>query len=363
MDDKSFLSQMDIAGLEKMYEAYKSANEEMDDSWKHFFQGFDLAVSQYGNSLTELNISKEFEVINLIDSYRKRGHLFTKTNPVRTRRKYFPTLDLENFNLSDKDLETEFDAGKLIGLGRAKLKDIVEALNQTYCSNIGSEYMFIRQPEITAWLKEKMESVRNQPAFTDEEKKHIFYHLNHAVGFEQFIHKKFVGQKRFSLEGGESLIPALDAVIEKGAELGAKEFVIGMSHRGRLNVLTNILKKKYHSVFEEFTGKHYETDNLLGDVKYHLGFSNKIKTDQAHEIQLNLLPNPSHLELVGLWLRVCPGQKLTGNTREMKTALCLLSFMEMQPLQGREWFTKRFRCPSLKDTVQVEQFTWLLITR
>ncbi len=299
MDDKSFLN-MDIDVLEKMYQSYKASDEEMSDSWKYFFQGFDLAVSRYGdkNSIESLDIVKEFDVISLIDAYRKRGHFFTKTNPVRARRKYFPTLDIENFNLSKADLETEFDAGKLIGLGKAKLKDILTALEQTYCSNIGVEYMFIRQPEVVDWLKNKMESQRNQPAFSKDEKKHIFGYLNRAVGFEQFIHKRFVGQKRFSLEGGESLIPALSALIDKGAELGVKEFVLGMSHRGRLNVLTNIMKKAYHNIFEEFNGKRYETGALLGDVKYHLGYTNHVKTNSGHEVQLNLLPNPSHLELV-----------------------------------------------------------------
>jgi 2-oxoglutarate dehydrogenase E1 component len=298
MDDKSFLGQLHPDEIEALYRSYQSG-EEMDASWKYFFRGFELAQTHFGDSFHSEHITKEFDVINLIDSYRKRGHLFTKTNPVRSRRKYFPTLDIENFNLTETDLETEFDAGKLIGLGKSKLKDIIVALQKTYCSNIGAEYMFIRQPEITQWLKDRMETSQNQPEFSDDERRHIFWHLNHAVGFEQFIHKKFVGQKRFSLEGGESLIPALDAVIEKGAELGVEEFVIGMSHRGRLNVLSNILKKDYHLIFEEFTAKKYDTGTLLGDVKYHLGYSNKIKTHINSEVELHLLPNPSHLELVG----------------------------------------------------------------
>jgi len=298
MDEKSFLGQMHPNEIEQLYRSFK-AGEKMDESWKHFFQGFELAQSYYGDSMPQSNISKEFDVINLIDSYRKRGHLFTKTNPVRTRRKYFPTLDIQNFNLSESDLESEFDAGNLIGLGKVKLKTIISALQNTYCSNIGAEYMFIRQPEITQWLEKKMESSQNHPEFSDDERRHIFGNLNHAVGFEQFMHKKFVGQKRFSLEGGESLIPALDAVIEKGAELGVEEFVIGMSHRGRLNVLSNIMRKDYRAIFEEFTAKKYETGTLLGDVKYHLGYSNKISTHINKKVELHLLPNPSHLELVG----------------------------------------------------------------
>jgi 2-oxoglutarate dehydrogenase E1 component len=298
MDDKSFLSQTDPATFDSMYKAYKRG-EEVEDSWKHFFEGFELALENYASKASGELVDKEFRVVNLINGYRKRGHLFTKTNPVRTRRKYFPTLDIENYGLDDSDMDTEFDAGKFIGLGRAKLKDIISALEKTYCASIGAEYMFIRQPEVSDWLKKKMETVQNQPDFSNDEKKHIFYHLNKAVGFEQFIHKKFTGQKRFSLEGGEGLIPALDGLIEKGAGMGVKEFVIGMSHRGRLNVLSNILEKKPRQIFEEFTGKKYISNNLLGDVKYHLGFSNEVETDKGHKVKLNLIPNPSHLELVG----------------------------------------------------------------
>ncbi|MGM0625874.1 MAG: 2-oxoglutarate dehydrogenase E1 component [Bacteroidota bacterium] len=298
MNEKSFLSQADIATIENMYQAYRDG-ESVEDSWRHFFEGFELAQKNYAAKASGEIVDKEFKVVNLINGYRKRGHLFTKTNPVRSRRKYFPTLDIENYGLNDADLDKEYDAGKFIGLGRSTLRDIIAALERTYCSSIGAEYMFIRQPEVTKWLKDKMESVQNQPDFSDEEKKHIFYHLNKAVGFEQFIHKKFTGQKRFSLEGGESLIPALDALIEKASKLGAREFVFGMSHRGRLNVLSNIMQKGEQHIFEEFTGKKYLSDHLLGDVKYHLGYSSECETDDGIQVRMNLLPNPSHLELVG----------------------------------------------------------------
>jgi len=234
----------------------------------------------------------------LIHGYRQRGHLFTKTNPVRSRRKYLPTLDIENFGLQKSDLNTVFKAGNNIGIGPATLQAILDHLEATYCESIGVEYVFMRHPELIHWLQIKLDSVRNSENFSAEKKRHFYYHLKLAVGFENFIHRKFVGQKRFSLEGGEALIPALDAVIEHGAELGIQEFVIGMAHRGRLSVLTNILEKPYENIFKEFVGTEYEEDLSLGDVKYHLGYENDVVTDNGKKVKLSLVPNPSHLETV-----------------------------------------------------------------
>ncbi len=235
---------------------------------------------------------KEFRVISYIDAFRKRGHLFTRTNPVRTRRKYFPTLDLENYGLSENDLDLEFHAGRELGIGKTTLGNIVDYLNQTYCGSIGSEYMFIRSPEKTRWLQERIETNMNRSDFSVEEKKEIFMHLKHAVGFEKFIHKKYTGQKRFSLEGAEILIPALNAVIDHGAFLGIDEFTISMSHRGRLNVLSNVLQKPYERAFKEFEGEEYEAGIALGDVKYHLGYSNTITTRGGRKVQTQHGPEP-----------------------------------------------------------------------
>ncbi len=301
MNKFSFIGNSDIETIDKLYEQYKTNPESVDLQWQKFFEGFEFAQQHFPikNNATGKIFDKEFKVINLIEGYRKRGHLFTQTNPVRTRRKYTPTLAIENYDLEEKDLDTTFQAGKNIGIGPAKLKDIIDHLETTYCQSIGTEYMFIRNPEITKWLQNKMEPVKNIPTFTDKERKHIYDRLKQAVGFENFIHKKFVGQKRFSLEGAESLIPALDAVIEKGAELGIEEFIIGMSHRGRLNVLANILEKPAEDIFAEFLGEDYDDSIALGDVKYHLGYGNTITTDKGKKVRLNLAPNPSHLETVG----------------------------------------------------------------
>lgn len=302
MDKFSQVGNHDIAAIEELYSSYLIDSESVDVSWKNFFAGFEFARNNYDDQKSSPHddkIDKEFAILNLIHGYRQRGHLFTKTNPVRSRRKYLPTLDLENFGLQKSDLDTVFKAGNNIGIGPATLKAIIEHLDATYCESIGVEYVYMRNPELVDWLKTKMESSRNSQVFTPEQQNHIYYHLKIAVGFESFIHKKFVGQKRFSLEGGEVLIPALDAVIEHGSELGISEFVIGMSHRGRLNVLTNILEKPYAHIFKEYVGTEYEQDLSLGDVKYHLGYENEVVTDHGKNVRLSLMPNPSHLETVG----------------------------------------------------------------
>ena len=302
MDKFSQVGNQEIAAIEELYSSYIANPASIDPSWKNFFAGYEFARKTFSESTSlvrDEKIDKEFAILNLIHGYRQRGHLFTKTNPVRSRRKYSPTLDIENFGLEKSDLDTVFQAGNNIGIGPATLRAIIGHLEATYCQSIGVEYVFMRDPALIEWLKHKMESSRNSEAFTPEKRKHIYYHLKTAVGFENFIHKKFVGQKRFSLEGGEAMIPALDAVIEHGSELGINEFVIGMAHRGRLNVLANTMEKPYEHIFKEFVGKEYEQDISLGDVKYHLGYENDVETDAGKKVHLSLMPNPSHLETVG----------------------------------------------------------------
>jgi 2-oxoglutarate dehydrogenase E1 component len=299
MDKFSFLGNADTSAIEDLFQQYLKDNNSVESDWKQFFAGFEFARSNYEESgQIPQSVKKEFNVINLINGYRSRGHLFTQTNPVRERRKYAPTLDIENFDLTTADLETVFHAGAEIGIGAAKLKDIIAHLNQTYCQSIGAEYMYIRTPEIIKWLQEKMESQKNIVKFSIDEKKVILNKLNQAVTFENFLHTKFVGQKRFSLEGAESTIPALDAVCEIGADMGIQDFVIGMAHRGRLNVLANILNKTYKDIFTEFEGRPSEDSVFDGDVKYHMGYSSDLKTNNGKQVHLSLTPNPSHLEAV-----------------------------------------------------------------
>ncbi|MCS6833862.1 MAG: thiamine pyrophosphate-dependent enzyme, partial [Flammeovirgaceae bacterium] len=247
---------------------------------------------------------KELAVYRLIEAYRSRGHLQSKTNPVRPRKDRKARLELADFDLSENDLDTVFEAGNEIGIGPAPLRKIIESLKKIYEGSIGFEYQAIREPETYNWFLQKVEKESLNFHLTTAQKERILHKLNEAVVFENFLHTKFVGQKRFSLEGGESTIPALDAAINTAAELGVKEIIIGMAHRGRLNVLTNIMGKTYDQVFAEFEGKNVKDDEEYayeqgdGDVKYHMGYSSQIKTASGAEVTLNLLPNPSHLEAV-----------------------------------------------------------------
>lgn len=307
MDNLSYLSNADSAYIDSLYQSYKEDPQSVDFGWQKFFEGFDFGLQSDTDGTvaqpvisgaTPDHVFKEINVLNMIDGFRTRGHLFTKTNPVRERRKYYPGKELETFGLSDADLDTVFNAGVEIGLGPAKLRDIYQLLNETYCESIGVEYKYMRNPLKFKWFEERIELSRNKPQFDIEKKKRILQKLNQAVVFESFLGTKFLGQKRFSLEGAEALIPALDSVIEKGAELGIEEFTIGMAHRGRLNVLTNIMGKTYKDVFSEFEGKYNKDLPFGGDVKYHLGFSTDVETSSNKKVHLSLCPNPSHLETV-----------------------------------------------------------------
>jgi 2-oxoglutarate dehydrogenase E1 component len=296
MDKHSYLSNADGSVIEDYYQQYLNNPQDVGEGWQKFFEGFEFARKNYDTDVPE-GFDKEFKVIDLINGYRSRGHLFTKTNPVRARRQYQPSLEISNFGLEQSDLETIFQAGTETGIGPAKLKDIIAHLEETYCQSIGIEYTYIRKPEQVDWIKNKIE-LKNRLQFSSDDKKHVLKKLNQAVVFEQFLHKKFVGQKRFSLEGNEALIPALDAIVERGADFGVKEFIVGMAHRGRLNVLANIFNKTYEAIFSEFEGKEYEDNIFDGDVKYHLGYSCDITTDNGHDVHMTLAPNPSHLETV-----------------------------------------------------------------
>ncbi|RYE57932.1 MAG: 2-oxoglutarate dehydrogenase E1 component [Sphingobacteriales bacterium] len=302
MDNLSYLNGANAEYIESLYQSYKEDPNSVEFGWQKFFEGFDFGRGSSGvtvSSETPEHFLKEINVLNLINGYRQRGHLFTKTNPVRERRVHLPTLALENFGLGEADLDVVFNSGVEIGIGAAKLKDIVALLKKTYCSSIGVEYKYLRTPEVLRWLEDKMESVQNTPNFSIDEKRRVLKKLNEAVSFENFLGTKFLGQKRFSLEGAESLIPALDSVIEKGAALGIEEFVIGMAHRGRLNVLANIMQKTYKDIFAEFEGKGYSAESPFGgDVKYHLGYSTDVTTNDGKSVHLSLCPNPSHLETV-----------------------------------------------------------------
>ena len=299
MDKVTYVGNADVTAIDHLYKSYQQDPESVDLGWKKFFEGFDFARTNYeeGGDIPE-NFQKEFKVINLINGYRTRGHLFTHTNPVRERRQYAPTLAIENFGLDAGDLDTVFQAGEETGIGAASLKDIISHLEDTYCVSIGIEFAYMRAPERVEWLKHKIE-LKNRPKFDANRKMEIYKKLNQATNFEAYLGKKFVGQKRFSIEGGEALIPALDTLISKGSDLGIEYFVMGMAHRGRLNTLINIFEKRPKDIFSEFEGKEFEIDHAFdGDVKYHQGYTSVVDLKNGKTVGLTLSPNPSHLEAV-----------------------------------------------------------------
>jgi 2-oxoglutarate dehydrogenase E1 component len=304
MDRFSFLGSIHAQLIDDQYEHYLKNPDGIEPSWRAFFQGYDFAKEIYSEEDLEgagvpEEVIKEFHVLNLIQGYRSRGHLFTKTNPVRMRRSYEPTLDIENFGLSKDDLDTPFNAATELGLpGATKLREIISHLEAIYCQSTGVEYNYIRDPERRTWIKNWIHKDDNQPKLSIEEKKQILHKLNQAVSFESFLNTKFVGQKRFSIEGAEALIPGLDEAVNHGARYGVKEFVLGMAHRGRLNVLTNVFGKPRKQIFSEFEGKAFDDVTIDGDVKYHLGHTTVHKTVDGKEVVMNIAPNPSHLEAV-----------------------------------------------------------------
>ena len=304
MDRFSFLGSVHADFIEEQYERYLKNPDGTEPSWRAFFQGYDFAKEVYSEEdLVGAGVSdeviKEFHVLNLIQGYRSRGHLFTHTNPVRDRREYKPTLALENFGLSKEDLDTEFKAATEVGAnGPRTLRKIIEHLENIYCQSIGVEYNYIRDPERRTWIKNWIHKDDNQPKLSIDEKKQVLHKLNQAVSFESFLNTKFVGQKRFSIEGAESLIPGLDEAVNHGARHGVSEFVLGMAHRGRLNVLTNVFGKPRRQIFSEFEGKAFDDVTIDGDVKYHLGHTTMHTTIDGKQVKMNIAPNPSHLEAV-----------------------------------------------------------------
>ncbi len=305
MDKFSFLNTIHTGYISDLYDTYLINPDILEPSWKSFFQGYDFANEKYSLTDEEINfrvpenVLKEFKVLDLINGYRTRGHLFTKTNPVRERRKYEPTLSIENFGLSKSDLDTVFDAGEIVGTGKTSLRNIIKHLETIYCDSIGVEYMYIRNPEEIKWFQKQLNKNSNHPNYSADSKRYILKKLTQAVTFESFLQTKYVGQKRFSLEGGETLIPAISAVIRNAAEIyDANEFVLGMAHRGRLNTLANIFRKPIRDIFSEFEGKDFEEKDFDGDVKYHLGLTTTKTLKNNKELKMNLVPNPSHLETV-----------------------------------------------------------------
>lgn len=310
MKDFSYITNSHPSFIEGLYNDFKQDPSSVDPDFRRFFEGFDFAVANElngaavqsdgtvtaGTAVTDWR--KELGAYRLIIGYRNKGHLLAKTNPIRNRRDRGANLQLEFFGLSDADLDTQFFAGNMIGLGTTSLKNILNHLVKCYASQVGIEFKYISDQKKVDWLTAEMERNFIHPVPLEKQKR-ILEKINEGVMFEKFLHTKYVGQKRFSLEGGESTIPALDAIINQSAEHGVKEVVIGMAHRGRLNVLANVLGKTYEQIFSEFEGAGAMDQTMgSGDVKYHMGFGSEIKTPGDKTVRLKLMPNPSHLEAV-----------------------------------------------------------------
>lgn len=307
MDQFSYVANADVAAIESLYQQFKVNPDSVDASWRDFFKGFEFSESwqQNGSSKPQAtpngsneHIRKEIEVVHLIRGIRARGHMAANIDPIFKERKTDPSLKIADFNLSDADLDTVFEAGIEV-LGRpATLREIKDSLRKIYMGNIGFEYQYIRDRKIKGWFRRKVEKEYLQFEPTIDEKKRILSKLNEAAAFENFLHTKFLGKKRFSIEGGESTIPGLDAAITQGAIQGVEEVVIGMAHRGRLNVLTNIMQKPHEQIFNEFEENVPDQEATDGDVKYHQGYASQVQTPSGHRVSLKLMANPSHLETV-----------------------------------------------------------------
>lgn len=305
--DYSFITNAHPSYIESLYKEYEKDPNSVEEGWRTFFKGFQYSMNGNGTATAvsaapdAAHFRKEISVMGLIKAFRNRGHLISTTNPIRERRNRQPNLDLADFELSDSDMDQVFQTGMEVGLENATLRDIIKHLERAYGGNIGFEYHHINNREKRRWLRDKIEKRSFEPDFglSKEKKYRILEKLNGAVGFERFLHTKYVGQKRFSLEGGETTIPALDAIINTAAELGVEEVILGMAHRGRLNVLANIMGKTYQQIFNEFEGNSVPDLSFGdGDVKYHLGFSSQVNAYNGKMMHLKLVPNPSHLESV-----------------------------------------------------------------
>jgi 2-oxoglutarate dehydrogenase E1 component len=302
--DYSYIFNAHPTYIESLYKSWHTNPASVDEGWQLFFKGFDFNGgngSTGTQSVDSAKLTKEFGIVKLIQAFRMRGHLLSTTNPIKARKNRKPHLDLADYWLSEDDLDQSFNAAQEIMGAPATLRQLIDQLMRMYAQNIGFEFMHIENMEQRHWLKEEIERRVQQEYFglTLEKKKRILEKLNGAVMFEKFLHTKYVGQKRFSLEGGETTIPALDTMINEGARHGVEEVVIGMAHRGRLNVLANIMGKTYEQIFNEFEGTAVpDLSYGDGDVKYHLGYSSIVKTTASAEVHLKLVPNPSHLESV-----------------------------------------------------------------
>lgn len=317
MKDFSYITGSSPEFIENLYKDFLDDPASVDPELRKFFEGFDFAIStaqsngkiKTGSPPVEsavqpaikgepVDLLKEVQVYRMILGYRNKGHLEATTNPIRPRKDRGANLDPDFFKLTEEDLDREFFAGNFIGLGKTSLRKILKYLQRSYTSNVGVEFKYVNDQEKIDWITNAVEKRMHEDLPLSKQKR-ILEKLNQGVMFEKFLHTKYVGQKRFSLEGGETTIAAMDAIITTAADNGVHEVVIGMAHRGRLNILANIMGKTYEQIFSEFEGTA-KLDQTMGsgDVKYHMGYGSEVRTFNDKTVHLKLMPNPSHLEAV-----------------------------------------------------------------
>jgi len=320
------LGQLNAQFVEELYERWRSDPGSVDESWHFFFQGFELGLPQVSSAAMD-DAAAQSRVASLIYAYRSQGHMIADINPLKNPPASHPDLEIDKFGFSEQDLDREFDTGHLHTDARLPLREIISILRGTYAGTIGVQYTHIQNMQIRRWLQAQMEPHRNQPNFDSLKKLDILRQLVDAEMFEAFIQTRYPGQKRFSLEGAETLIPAVHSIVEMAPEVGVGEIVIGMAHRGRLNILANILDKSYSQIFSEFEG-NILPDNFGGDgdVKYHKGFSSDHRNRFGRSVHLSLTANPSHLEAVNPVAlgKVRAKQRQHGDTEQRRKVLGLL---------------------------------------
>ncbi len=288
--------------IDSQYEQWKADPNSVSSDWRFFFEGFEVGHGMDRETdavYDEKQVLKQSRVDALIRRYREIGHLLACLDPLTACPTDHPLLNLSAFDLTQKDLDTKFYAKGLIENHRASLKDIINTLKETYCRSIGVEFMHLQDPDERKWLQGRMEPVQNKPDLKPDDKLRIMEKLYQAALFEQFLHKKYLGQTRFSLEGAEAVVPMLDVLVDRAASQGCREIILGMAHRGRLNIQANILNKSFEEIFTEFESC-LDPDEVFGagDVKYHNGYLSDIKTRWGEPVRFFLVNNPSHLESV-----------------------------------------------------------------
>jgi 2-oxoglutarate dehydrogenase E1 component len=323
--------------IEEMHRAWLDNPDAVDPTWRAFFQGFTLGNSTptlagglEGEAIAGVAIVdslKQSNVHALISAYRSIGHIEAHLDPLSGPPPPSGKLALAEFDLEEADLETSFDVGTYLGGGQMKLREVLASLRQTYCGKVGVEYMHIQDRDCLQWIQERIESTRLQPKFAEAQKVRILRRVHKAELFEKFLHTKYVGQKRFSLEGGETIIAALDLLIDGCPDAGVEEIVMGMAHRGRLNVLCSVMRKSFDQLFEQFSESYIpDTVEGDGDVKYHLGYESVLTTSSGRTVQISLAANPSHLEIVGPIVegRARAQQRIRNDSEERLRVLPLL---------------------------------------